>query len=75
MSQEKRGVTVTLPAAAIIIGVVLLIACLAAPLYAPERAVWVVRLLLGAFGILCVALGLLARWQDRARARLTDDEK
>jgi len=73
MAERKVLPKISLPGVAIIIGVVLLLTCLAAPLYSDPRVVWVVRLLFGMFGILCVLLGLLGFSQERFRSRVLDD--
>lgn len=67
---------VSLPGAAIIIGVVLFLEFLGAPFFAPPRILWLVRLLLGAFGSLFVVLGLLGIWnaqQENLRRRLFEE--
>ncbi|MFH1731507.1 MAG: hypothetical protein ABIF82_07640 [Planctomycetota bacterium] len=74
--QEKVFANVSLPGAAIIIGVALLLEALAAPFFAPPRVLWLVRLLLGGFGALFVILGLLVIWdirQDNLRTRLPEE--
>lgn len=73
MTERKALVKISLPGAAIMIGVTLLVACLLAPLYSDPRVVWVVRLLFGMFGLLCVILGLLGFSQERLRSRVVDD--
>ncbi len=73
MARQKAPASTSLPRAAIIIGAPLLVACLLAPLYSDPRVVWVIRLLFGGCGVLCVLLGLLALWQERLRSRVLDD--
>jgi uncharacterized membrane protein YedE/YeeE len=65
MPEKKVLATISVPGAAIIIGALLLLTCLAAPLYSAPRVVWLVQLLLGMFGLLCVVLGLLGARQER----------
>jgi len=73
---QKAFANISLPGAAIIIGVVLFLEFLAAPFFAPPRVLWLVRLLLGGFGTLFVVLGLLGIWDtrhDNLRARLPEE--
>lgn len=70
---KKVFANVSLPGAAIIIGVALFLEFLAAPFFAPPRALWLIRLLLGAFGTLFVVLGLLGIWQDRTQTEASDE--
>ena len=72
MPENKAIATISVPGAAIIMGAVLLLTCLAAPLYSNPRVVRLVQLLLGMFGLLCVALGLLGHQQERRLAQLNE---
>jgi len=73
---KKVFANVSLPAAAIIIGVALFLELFAAPFFAPPCVLWLVQLLLGAFGTLFVVLGLLGIWdarKDSSRTRLPEE--
>lgn len=75
MPKNKDLASTSVPGAAIVVGGLLLLACLVAPLYAAQRVVWLVRLLTGMFGLLCVVLGVLAKWQEGLLVRLHDDDE
>lgn len=70
---QKVIANVSLPAAAIIIGVALLLELLAAPFFAPPRVLWLVQLFLGGSGALFAALGLLGIWQDRTGTQVSEE--
>jgi len=57
---DRVIVNVTLPRAAIIIGVVLLATCAAAPLYADPKVLFIVRLITGFYGALFLLCGVAA---------------
>ena len=79
MSEEAKGrkrmvVHITLPRAAIIIGVVLVLVCLAAPLFAKPVALGMIRLIVGLYAALFACMGVAGAWQERLRARLVELE-
>ena len=75
MSENRTGAGITVPQAAIVIAVVLLLVCLTAALYCAPKIVWVVRLLTGGWGVMLLTLGALGVWQEHLRRRMLGEDK
>ena len=70
---DKVLANITVPGGAIMIGVVLLLECLAAPFFAPHRLLPILQLILGGFGVLLATLGIVGAWQERLRSKQTGE--
>ncbi len=70
MSENRTGAGITVPQAAIIVGIVLLLVCLTTPFYCAAKITWVVQLLTRGWGGMLLILGGLGIWQERLRRRM-----